>query len=447
MRAANPLAVAGERAFARGDMPAAVNLLSRATALLPSHDPRRLELLPELAFALMETADFDRLVAVTREMDEAADRDGRCRTAGARDVIGLWIRMFTSPEGWAAEAEREAKRAIETFHGLRDERGLARAWSLLGLVQLMYARFAPAEEAWSRAVEHAERAEPPRAFEGLSWVPLTVASGPTPADEGIRRCREILDRAQGDRKAMSSALFSEAGFEAGLGHFGEARELWAGQSPARGGRASGMGVGPPGTGIGWIELLGGEPAAAEQELRRGYETLSAIGEVSCLSTVAGILAEAIYAQGRYEEAEGSRGSARRPRRRRRVLARAVAKRTSQVPRAAGRGREARGLPATPPSSCERPTRSTSSGTRSCAGARSSGAGGPARRSPPCDRRSGWPSARAPWLLPNSAVKCSMGVHTSLDDTSSHDICQVAMSEATYYVLAALLTAGCTATGP
>ena len=305
MRAANPLAVAGERAFARGDMPAAVNLLSRATALLPSHDARRLEFLPELAFALMETADFDRLVGVTREMDEAAIETGDVGLQAHAIVLGLWIRMFTNPEGWAAEAEREAKRAIDTFHGLRDERGLARAWSLLALVHLMYARFGPAEEAWSRAAEHAQRARNRRdALESLSWVPLMVASGPTPADEGIRRCHEILGRAQGDRKVMSSALFSEAGFEAGLGHFREARELLA--------RARALleevalpvwASGPLAQETGWIEMLGGDPAAAEGELRRGYETLSAIGEVSWLSTVAGILAEAIYAQGRYEEAK------------------------------------------------------------------------------------------------------------------------------------------------
>ena len=48
-RAAAPLASAGRRAFARGDMPAAVNVLSRAVSLGPRDDPARLELLPELA--------------------------------------------------------------------------------------------------------------------------------------------------------------------------------------------------------------------------------------------------------------------------------------------------------------------------------------------------------------------------------------------------------------
>ena len=63
-RAAQTLSSAGERALARSDMPAAVNLLSRAIALLRPRDTRRLELLTEIAYALIDTGDFDRLVTV-----------------------------------------------------------------------------------------------------------------------------------------------------------------------------------------------------------------------------------------------------------------------------------------------------------------------------------------------------------------------------------------------
>ena len=53
----------------------------------------------------------------------------------------------------------------------------------------------------------------------------------------------------------------------------------------------------------WVELLADDPAAAERELRWGYDTLGEIGELGWLSTVAGILGEALCAQGRYDEAE------------------------------------------------------------------------------------------------------------------------------------------------
>ena len=54
---------------------------------------------------------------------------------------------------------------------------------------------------------------------------------------------------------------------------------------------------------GWVEVLAGQPAAAEPELRKGADRLREIGESSWFSTVAGILAEALYRQGRDEEAE------------------------------------------------------------------------------------------------------------------------------------------------
>jgi class 3 adenylate cyclase/tetratricopeptide (TPR) repeat protein len=304
-RAAKPLATAGERAFARGDMPTAVNLLTRAIDLLPANDQRRLELLPEVAFALMETADFDRVIELVDEMDRAVNETGDAGLQAHTTVVTLWTRLFTNPDSWTAEAEPVALRTIATFDALGDERGLARAWSLLGLVHGFLAHFGPSEEAWSRAAEHAARAGHRReALESLAWVPIAVAYGPTPAVEGIRRCREVFDQAHGDRKVMSSALFSQADFEAFLGRFDAARGLLAHARALLEEVALPVwSAGPLAQETGWVELLAGDPAAAEEELRRSCATLSAVGEVSWLSTNAGILAEALYAQGHYDEAK------------------------------------------------------------------------------------------------------------------------------------------------
>jgi ATP/maltotriose-dependent transcriptional regulator MalT len=54
---------------------------------------------------------------------------------------------------------------------------------------------------------------------------------------------------------------------------------------------------------GWVEILADDPTAAERILRPGVETLREIGELAWMSTVAAILAEALWAQGRDEEAE------------------------------------------------------------------------------------------------------------------------------------------------
>src|SRR6185436_61701 len=58
-RAATKLASAGRRALGRADMPAAAGLLDRATALLPDQDPRRVELLIDLAEARVELGEME----------------------------------------------------------------------------------------------------------------------------------------------------------------------------------------------------------------------------------------------------------------------------------------------------------------------------------------------------------------------------------------------------
>ena len=52
-----------------------------------------------------------------------------------------------------------------------------------------------------------------------------------------------------------------------------------------------------------IYLLADDAEAAERELRWGYETLEQMGEKGRRSTLAGNLAETLYRQGRYEEAD------------------------------------------------------------------------------------------------------------------------------------------------
>lgn len=56
-RASSRLAAAGQRAYARGDTPAAVNLLTRAAALLDARDETRLRLLHELRTAQTATGE------------------------------------------------------------------------------------------------------------------------------------------------------------------------------------------------------------------------------------------------------------------------------------------------------------------------------------------------------------------------------------------------------
>jgi hypothetical protein len=303
-RAATALAAGGRRAFAQGDMPAAVNRLSRARLLLAENDPDRLDLLPQLAYASLEVGDFAGSEAVLAEATDSARDSGDSRLQAHALVLGLSMRLWSDPEGWTTAAEATAPQAIAAFEDVGDERGLAHAWSLLGLVHLSRAHFGPAESAWREAAGHAHRAGDRRdELESLSWVPLTVWAGPTHVDEGLRRCREVLAAVEGDKKATSSCLMAQAVFEAGLGNFGEARTLIARARALLEEVALTVWLaGPLAQFAGWVELLADDAPAAERELRWGHDTLTEIGELGWLSTVAGILGEALCAQGRHDEA-------------------------------------------------------------------------------------------------------------------------------------------------
>ena len=304
LRAAEPLASAGRRAFARGDMPAAVNLLRRAVALTPADDAARMGLLQDLAFALFQTGDFGRMREALTEVQHASSESGDVVLQAHALLLDLEVRMFTNPEGWPDEAAREATRAISIFEHHKDERGVAQGWALLGHSNMIKGRFETAVEAWEQAADHASAAGAQReALEHLTWLPVGVWSGPMPVVEAIGRCREILERAHGDRKAMAVTLAVQGNLEAMRGRYADGRELGARARSVLQEVALPAWMGALTQMSGWTEILAADPVGAERDLRWGVETLRGIGEMNWLSTTAAMLAEALYAQSRLEEAE------------------------------------------------------------------------------------------------------------------------------------------------
>jgi class 3 adenylate cyclase/tetratricopeptide (TPR) repeat protein len=97
-RAGERLARAGRRAVRRGDLPAAVSLLTRASALLPDSHADRREVLPILGSALMRTGDFDRSEQVLDEALESARTVGDQRLELRTLIEREFFRAFTSPE-------------------------------------------------------------------------------------------------------------------------------------------------------------------------------------------------------------------------------------------------------------------------------------------------------------------------------------------------------------
>ena len=57
-------------------------------------------------------------------------------------------------------------------------------------------------------------------------------------------------------------------------------------------------------------MLAGDLAAAERELRDGYDLLDEVGEKYLRSTLAGLLGQTLYELGRYDEVEALASEAR-----------------------------------------------------------------------------------------------------------------------------------------
>ena len=303
-RAAQRLAAAGRRAFVRGDMPAAINLLERATSVLDQDEPMRAALIPDFAEALDARGDFARAEQLLGDAIESAVRRGDKSQEMEAAVVRALVRNSTGPTGQSSELLREAEIAIPVLEEAKNQSGLARAWRLVAFVHGTAGRYGAAQEALDQVIENARWAgdlrQEGRSLANYGWCALY---GPMPVPEAIDRCEQLLSEATGDRQSESLLRCALAQLCAMQGEFDKAREL------VRHGRSVLGDLGEVVLGssrsldAARIELMSGDAVAAEEVLRADYEALDSMGERYFLSGVAGLLAHALYVEGRYEEAE------------------------------------------------------------------------------------------------------------------------------------------------
>jgi predicted ATPase/class 3 adenylate cyclase len=301
-RASQRLESAGRRALARSDLAAGINLLQRSADLLDD-DARRAALLPDLGAAQMEAGNFAEAEAILAEAGQLArsaeDERAESRVLVQQQFLGL---LRLAEEG-TEEAAQVVERVIPVFERHGDHHGLCRARRLQGTLHWIEARAAAAAESWQQAAAYARQAgnENERS-EILCWVGSSLLFGPVPVSEGIRRCERMRAELAGNLASEAEMLRSIAGLHAMAGRFDLARSLLANSDHIfeELGQTLNSAISHA---VAIVELLAGDPAAAERSLRAGYEALEEMGERAYLSTTAAYLAQAIFAQGRHEEAE------------------------------------------------------------------------------------------------------------------------------------------------
>jgi class 3 adenylate cyclase/tetratricopeptide (TPR) repeat protein len=302
-RAAGRLAAAGRKAFLRGDMPAAADLLGRAATLLSEDEHAWLELAPDLGVALRDTGELAQAEAVLSRAIERAAAAGDRRWESIARVEHAALRLMAGDSS-TTEVEKAVEGAVTVFTELDDEHGLARAWHLIGRVEWINGRAAAMEAALERGLSHARRSGNERDVASiLRLLPLAALFGPRPVEDALRTCEEVRREAAGDRGVEAVVTTVVAVLEARRGRFDEARRLEHESEELF--RELGLSVSLAGAGMysGTIELLAHDPEAAERELRTALEALDQLGDRGGLSTSAALLAEALYLQGRDDDAE------------------------------------------------------------------------------------------------------------------------------------------------
>jgi tetratricopeptide (TPR) repeat protein len=304
-RAADLLASAGRRAFARNDLPASLNLLGRAVPLLAADDPERLDLLVDLGTALHESGEFAKADEVLVDAAEASEASSDARLSAHAALARLYLRMFTDPGVKLDEIREEIERSIPVFEEHDDHRGLARAWRLLSWVHNYALRQRPRQQALERALDLARRAgdrlEEILCLYGLASPPV---HGPIRVPEAVSFLEHIADQATGDRRVEFGVAFSMAFLEAMRGRFEEGREMARRAVAIQ--EDLGMrfeGAATAAEAFGFVEVLAGDLIAAERQVRLGYEILERLGETSYRSTQAAELALILCALGSFAEAD------------------------------------------------------------------------------------------------------------------------------------------------
>jgi ATP/maltotriose-dependent transcriptional regulator MalT len=213
------------------------------------------------------------------------------------------LQLFTGPDVSSEEPIEIAERAIAVFEELEDHLGLARAWRLVEQAHYLARRAGPSVEAAEHALEHARRAgDGFEEREIAQFLLVALILGPEPPNEGIRRCEQLLEQAAGDPGLQVNALGALTYFAAIEGRSAAAHELAERGRAIVGEHSAWLWHVPP-VYFGLFALLEDDPATAERELRPAYEALMRIGEKSHFSSLATVLAQAVYNQGRIEEAD------------------------------------------------------------------------------------------------------------------------------------------------
>jgi predicted ATPase/DNA-binding SARP family transcriptional activator len=289
--------------LARGLYQEGQSWLERALAVVSPGGRLRAELLRLLGTVLYAAGDLERAGGVLPEGMRAAEAAGL--PAVAARIAVLCVEIGTMVTGHSRKAFAECEAAIAVLDSEGDLAGLADGWTVLGKMRLFSGGGSPGvEEALERAIGYARRSGNGRAeLESTVWLLFTLNTLPVPADAALGRAEQAIAGARRDPWAEATIRQAFAPLYAYVGRFSEARAAMASSRALHAKSGARLDWASSAWPAGLIEMIAGDATAAERELREGYEALRAMGEQAFSASIAAMLADALYAQGRLAEAQ------------------------------------------------------------------------------------------------------------------------------------------------
>lgn len=302
-RAARLFQLASERALERDDLASAAPLARRALACLAADDPERRGLLVTACEALLSAGDVVAGRDVLAELD-AIDDDARLEAWGACFHAEL---ITLSQPDQLSFAEASVNTAAQRLADLDDQAGVAKARQMRARALASLGRVGDCEAELDLALTAARAADDRRRVTAvLGSAPTAALWGPSPVPRAGGRCLDVIRLLRittGSPAVEATSVRCQAVLEGLRGRFDTARTMLASarETAEELGLRQSLMVTELYAGI--VELLAGEPEAAESHLRIAYGGLGQRGISADAGQAAAHLARALMLQGRLDEAE------------------------------------------------------------------------------------------------------------------------------------------------
>ena len=289
--------------LARGLLAEGRHWLERALAQDVADLRLRADLLRLLGAVVFEAGDPERADAVLAECSEiAAAADAPMVQARIR-VLRADIRNLRGLGNAETLAECEAAAAVLESGGDLD--GLAEALTSVGKLRFWLGDALAGGKILERAIACARQSGNHRAqMRASHWLAVTFHVLPIRADTAIGRTEGLLGDARGDAWAEADLLKPLCVLYALVGRVGEARAAIDRSQSIFAGFGARLALAESAIPAAMVGLISGNPVAAERYATKGYQAFRAMGDRGGLvADLAVLLADALYDQGRLDEAQ------------------------------------------------------------------------------------------------------------------------------------------------